>query len=88
MTTTEQRELMLKDLATILEWQRTHEQISKERSDNNEIDHNEIKSLLLAQNGRVRENDSKISKNSVKISYIIGVGTAVGFLLSLGVFFL
>jgi len=88
MTTTEQRELMLKDLATILEWQRTHEQISKERSDNNEIDHNEIKSLLLAQNGRVRENNSKISKNSVKISYIIGVGTAVGFLLSLGVFFL
>ena len=88
MTVQEVRDQMLKDLATILEWQRTHEQISKERSDNNEIDHNEIKSLLLAQNGRVRENDSKISKNSVKISYIIGVGTAVGFLLSLGVFFL
>ena len=88
MNVQEVRDQMLKDLATILEWQRTHEAISKERSDNNEIDHNEIKSLLLSQNGRVRENDSKISKNSVKISYIIGVGTAVGFLLSLGVFFL
>ena len=81
MTVQEVRDQMLKDLATILEWQRTHEQISKERSDNNEIDHNEIKSLLLAQNGRVRANANKLG-------YVIGVGSTIAFLLSLGIYFI
>ena len=73
----EQRDQMIRDLATILEWQRTHEAISKERADDNEIEHSEIKALLIAQNGRVRV-------NSGKINWIMGVGSAVAFILSLG----
>ena len=79
MTVQESRDLMLRDLATILEWQRTHEAISKERADYNEIDHNEIKALLLSQNGRVRVNTNKLH-------WIIGIGVGISFILGLGLY--
>ena len=79
MTVQEKRDKMLSDLAAIMEWQRNHEIISKERADNNETDHVEIKELLITQNGRVRTNTNKLS-------WIVGLGVGIAFILGLGIF--
>ena len=79
MTVQDQRNQIIKDLATILEWQRGHDIIALERRDDNDNDHKAIIDLLTAQNGRVRI-------NSGKISWIIGIGVGISFILGLGVF--
>ena len=74
----DQRDQMIHDLAKILEWQRIHEVNQLERRDDESNDHKAIIKLLEDQNGRVRY-------NSGKINWVMGVGSAVAFLLSLGI---
>ncbi len=81
MTVTEQREQVIRDLATILEWQRNHDVVALERRDDENNDHIEILNLLKAQNGRVRI-------NTAKINWIMGVGTGIAFILGVGHFIL